>query len=78
MPWFSSCQPVEVQRTDYRMPAVQAIVSSGAPMLGVTLANLLARGFSWGDLGAIVVIWAVFFSVLLYLFSRRDRFGRDR
>lgn len=68
---------MEAPRTDYRRAAVRALITSGAPMLGVMLANLLTRGFSWGDLGAMVVIWAVFFSVVLFFFSRRDRFGRD-
>ena len=67
-----------VQQTEGRRPVVRALVSSGGPVLGVMLANLLTRGFSWGDLGAMVVIWAVLFSVLLFFFSQRDRFGRDR
>ena len=70
---------MEVERTDNRRPVVRALVTSGGPALGVMLANLLTRGFSWGDLGAMVVIWAVMFSVALFFFSRRgDRFGRER
>lgn len=69
---------MEAQQTDGRRPVVRALVRSGAPVLGVMLGNLLARGFSWGDLGAMVAIWAVFFSVLLFFFSRRERFGRRR
>lgn len=69
---------VEVQQTDGGRSVVRALASSGGPVFGVMLANLFTRGFSWGDLGAMVVIWTVLFSVLLFLFSRRERFGRRR
>ena len=69
---------MEVRQSDGREHVVRALVGSGGPVLGVILANLLTRGFSWGDLGAMVAIWAVAFAVLLFLFSRRDRFRRDR
>ena len=67
---------MEVERGQDGRPVVRALVISGAPMAGVMLANLLTRGFSWGDLGAVAVIWAFFFAVLLFFYSRRDRFGR--
>ena len=67
---------MEVERVRSGRPIVRALVSSGASVVGVTLANLFTRGFSWGDLGAMAVIWAILFTVLLFFFSRRVRFGR--
>jgi hypothetical protein len=55
----------------------RALATSGFPVLGVGLAGLLTRGFSWGDLGALVVIWAFFF-LLLMAFSGRLRSPRNR
>jgi hypothetical protein len=46
-------------------------------VLGVWLAGLLTRGFTWGDLGALAVIWAFFF-LLLMAFSGRLRLPRRR
>ena len=51
--------------TRERMSLGWALAKSGFPMLGVGLAGLLTRGFSWGELGALVVIWAFFFLMLM-------------
>ena len=45
--------------------AGHALAASGLPMLGVALAEVSTDGFSWGDLGGWVAIWAFFFLVLM-------------
>lgn len=52
------------------MTTRRALAASGFPMLGVGLAGLLTRGFSWGDLGALVVIWAFYFLLLMVFLGR--------
>lgn len=59
-----------------RKLVTSALFTSGAAVLGVMLANLLTRGFSWVDSGALALIWAFFFWLLLLFFSDRVRFGR--
>lgn len=54
-----------------------ALVSTGIAALGVLIYDLLTRGFSWGDLVAVALMWAFLFLVVLF-FTRPDRFGRDR
>jgi hypothetical protein len=59
------------------MTVGRALATSGFPVLGVGLASLLTRAISWGDLGALAVIWAFFF-LLLMAFSGRLRPTRLR
>jgi hypothetical protein len=64
------------ERTRGKMTAGQALAMSGISVFGVGLAGL-PRAFSWDDLGAMVVIWAFFF-LLLMAFSGRLRPTRRR
>jgi hypothetical protein len=45
-----------------------SVVTASVAVLSVMLANVLARGFSWGDVGALAVLWAVA-TVVLFVFS---------
>ena len=60
-----------------KMGVGRALATSGFPMLGVWLGGLLARGFSWGDLGALLAIWAFLFLLLMAFFGRRRRTRRE-
>jgi hypothetical protein len=63
------------ERTRGKMTAGRALAMSGCSVLGV--GAVLPRAFSWGDLGAMVVIWAFLFLLLMAL-SGRLRLPRRR
>jgi hypothetical protein len=63
------------KRTRGKMTAGRALAMSGISVFGVGLA--LPRAFSWGDLGAMVVI-GTFFFLLRMAFSGRLRPTRRR
>ena len=63
------------ERTRGKMTAGRALAMSGISVFGVGV--VLPRAFSLGDLGAMVVIWAFLF-LLLMAFSGRLRPTRRR